>query len=65
MRKPLIRFVGGALTEIDERWAERKRFSEDSIQKILEKAKPAPKPEYDATPAKHTAKITALVLAEY
>lgn len=63
-RKSLIRFVGAMLAEMDEHWAERKWFSEESMQEILEKATPAPKPEYDGTPAEHAAKIIALVLAE-
>ena len=63
-RKSLIRFVGAVLAEVDERWSERRWFSHESMYEILEKAKPAPSPEYEGTAAEHAARIIQLVLAD-
>lgn len=63
-KKSLIRFVGAALAEIDEQWAERRWFSESSMLEIMEKAKPVPPATYDGTAVEHAEKIMQLVLAD-
>lgn len=63
-RQSLIRSVGAVLAEMDEQWSERRWFSQESMDEILEKAKPIPSPEYEGTAAEHAARIIQLALAD-
>ena len=65
-RKSLIRMLGAVLSEKDEDWSTRRRFTATSISEAYEEPecrKPAPKPTYKGTAAEHAARIIALVLS--
>ena len=62
-RKSLIRMMGAVFAEMDEEWAGRRWFNDDSIGRAVEGAKAnAPAPE--GTAAEHAARIIALVVAD-
>ena len=63
-RKPLIRFAGAVLAELDEQWSGRRWFSQESMDEVLDKAKPAPEPAYEGTAAEHARRIIALIVAD-
>lgn len=64
-RKSLIRMMGVVFSEMDEDWAGRRWFNDDSIGRAVEGAKVnAPAPAYEGTAAEHAARIIALVVAD-
>lgn len=64
-RKSLIRMMGAVFSEMDEDWAARRWFNDDSIGRAVEGAKVnAPAPAYEGTAAEHAARIIALVVAD-
>ena len=64
-RKSLIRMMGAVFAEMDEDWAGRRWFSDDSIGRAVEGTKVnAPAPGYEGTAAEHAARIIELVLAD-
>ena len=64
-RKSLIRMMGAAFSEMDEDWAGRRRFGDDSIGRAVEGAKvDEPARAYEGTAAEHAARIIALVVAD-
>lgn len=64
-RKSLIRMMGAVFSEMDEDWAGRRWFSDDSIGRAVEGAKVnAPEHAYEGTAAEHAARIIALVVAD-
>ncbi len=64
-RKSLIRMMGAVFSEMDEDWAGRRWFNDDSIGRAVEGAKVnAPAPAYEGTAAEHAARIIALVVAD-
>ena len=64
-RKSLIRMMGAVLAEMDEDWAARRWFSDDSIGRAVEGAEVnAPAPAYEGTAAEHAARIIELVVAD-
>lgn len=64
-RKSLIRMMGAVFSEMDEDWAARRWFNDDSIGRAVEGAKVnAPAPAYEGTAAEHAARIIALVAAD-
>ena len=64
-RKSLIRMMGAVFAEMDEDWAGRRWFNDDSIGRAVEGAEVnAPSPAYEGTAAEHAARIIALVVAD-
>lgn len=66
-RKSLIRLVGAVLSEMDEEWASRRWFTEESISEAYEdrsRWKPVPPAAYEGTPAEHAALIISLAMAD-
>ena len=64
-RKSLIRMMGAVFSEMDEDWAGRRWFNDDSIGRAVEGAEVnAPAPAYEGTAAEHAARIIALVVAD-
>lgn len=64
-RKSLIRMMGAVFSEMDEDWAGRRWFSDDSIGRAVEGARVnAPAPAYEGTAAEHADRIIALVVAD-
>lgn len=64
-RKALIRMLGAAFSEMDEGWAARRRFTEESIAQALAPAKPtAPAPAYEGTAEEHARRIIDVVIAD-
>lgn len=64
-RKSLIRMMGAVFSEMDEDWAGRRWFSDDSIGRAVEGAKVnAPEHAYEGTAAEHAARIFALLVAD-
>lgn len=64
-RESLIRMMGAAFSEMDEDWAGRRRFGDDSIGRAVEGAKVnEPAHAYEGTAAEHAARIIALVVAD-
>ena len=64
-RKSLIRMMGAVFSEMDEDWAGRRWFSDDSIGRAVEGAKVnEPAHAYEGTAAEHAARIIALVVAD-
>ena len=64
-RKSLIRMLGSVFSEMDEDWASRRWFTEDSIAKASDgRGARAPEPAYDGTAAEHAARIISLVVAD-
>ena len=63
--KSLVRMMGAVFAEMDEEWAARRWFSDDSIGRAVEGAKVnAPAPAYEGAAAEHAARIIALVVAD-
>ena len=66
-RKSLIRLLGAALSEMDEDWAARRWFTEESISEVFEdrrRWRPGRPPAYEGTAAEHAARIIAVVMAD-
>jgi transposase-like protein len=63
-RKSLIRMLGAVFSEIDEDWASRRWFTEDSIALAYSGKTNKPAPSYDGTPEEHARKIIELVIAD-
>lgn len=64
-RKALIRMMGAVFSEMDENWAGRRRFGDDSIGRAVEGAKVnEPAHAYEGTAAEHAARIISLVVAD-
>lgn len=64
-RKSLIRMMGAAFSEMDEDWADRRRFGDDSIGRAVEGAKVnEPAHAYEGTTAEHATRVIALVAAD-
>ena len=66
-RKSLIRLLGAVLSEMDEDWAARRRFTEESISEVFEdrrRWRPGRPPAYEGTAAEHAARIIAVVMAD-
>ena len=64
-RKSLIRMMGAVFSEMDEDWAGRHWFSDDSIGRAVEGVKVnEPAHAYEGTAAEHAARIIALVVAD-
>ena len=63
--KSLIRMMGAVFAEMDEEWAGRRWFKDDSIGRAVEGAKAnAPAPTYEGAAAEHAARFIALVVAD-
>ena len=63
-RRSLIRLMGAVFSEMDENWAGRRWFGDDSIGRAAEGAKVnEPAHAHEGTAAEHAARITALVVA--
>lgn len=57
--------MGAAFSEMDEDWAGRRRFGDDSIGRAVEGAEAnEPAHAYEGTAAEHAAGIIALVVAD-
>ncbi len=64
-RKSLIRMMGAVFSEMDEDWAGRRWFGDDSIGRAVEGAKVnEPAHAHEGTAAEHAARIIALVVAD-
>ncbi len=64
-RKSPIRMMGAVLSEMDEDWAGRRWFGDDSIGRAVEGAKVnEPAHAYEGTAAEHAAGIIALAVAD-
>ena len=64
-RRSLIRMMGAVFSGMDEDWASRRWFTQDSIAKALDGAGTgAPAPSYEGSAADHASRIMALVLAD-
>lgn len=64
-RKSLIRMLGAVFSEMDEDWAARRWFTEESISKATDgKGTRAPQPGYEGSAVDHAARIIELVLAD-
>lgn len=64
-RKSLIRLIGAVFSEIDEDWATRRWFTEESIaQATAPVKKSAPAPTYQRTAQEHARRIIEVVLAD-
>lgn len=64
-RKSLIRLLGAVFSEMDEEWAGRRWFNDESIARAVEGAEVnAPAPAYEGTAAQHAARIIALAAAD-
>lgn len=64
-RKSLIRMMGAVFSEMDEDWAGRRWFGDDSIGRAVEGARvDEPAHAYESTAAEHAARIIALVVAD-
>ena len=64
-RKSLIRMLGAVLSEMDEDWASRRWFTEESIAMAVSPTRPAPpRPSYDGTASEHARRIIEVVIAD-
>lgn len=64
-RKSLIRMLGAVFAEMDEDWASRRWFTEESIALAASPAKSAaPTPSYDGSAAEHARRIIEGVVAD-
>lgn len=64
-RKSLIRMLGAVFSEMDEDWASRRWFTEESIALAVSSAKSAaPAPSYDGTAGEHARRIMEVVVAD-
>ena len=65
-RESLIRMMGAVFSEMDEDWAGRRRFGDDSIGRAVGGAEAdEPARAYEGTAAEHAARIIALVVADH
>lgn len=63
--KSLIRMLGAVFSEMDEDWATRRWFTEESIAQALAPAKlTAPAPAYEGTAEEHARRIIDVVIAD-
>ena len=63
--KSLMRMLGAVLSEMDEDWASRRRFTEDPIAMAASPTRPAPpRPSYDGTASEHARRIIEVVIAD-
>lgn len=64
-RKSLIRMLGAVFAEMDEDWASRRWFTEESIAQAMSPTRPkAPAPAYDGTAEEHARRIIDVVVAD-
>lgn len=64
-KKSLIRMLGAVLAEMDEGWASRRWFAEESIAQAAAPTKPtAPAPAYEGTAEEHARRIIDVVIAD-
>lgn len=64
-RKSLVRMLGAVFSEMDEDWASRRWFTEESIALAISPARPAaPTPSYDGTVGEHAGRIMEAVVAD-
>ena len=64
-RKSLIRMLGAVFSEMDEDWASRRWFTEESIALATSPSKaPLPAPSYDGTAEEHARRIMEVVVAD-
>lgn len=64
-RKSLIRMLGAVFSEMDEDWASRRWFTEESIALAVSSTKSAaPAPSYDGTAGEHARRIMEVVVAD-
>ena len=64
-RKSLIRMLGAVFSEMDEDWASRRWFTEESIAQATAPSKPtAPAPAYEGTAEEHARRIIDVVVAD-
>ena len=64
-RKSLVRMLGAVFSEMDEDWASRRWFTEDSIALASAPTRPAaPAATYDGSPEEHARRIIEVVVAE-
>jgi hypothetical protein len=56
--------LGAVFSEIDEDWASRRWFTEDSIALAYSGKTNEPAPSYEGTPDEHARKIIELVIAD-
>lgn len=64
-RRSLIRMLGAVFSEMDEEWAQRRWFTEESIaQAIASTQHSAPAPVYEGTAEEHARRIMDVVVAD-
>lgn len=64
-RRSLIRMLGAVLSEMDEDWASRRWFAEESIALATSPSRtPLPAPSYDGTAEEHARRIMEVVVAD-
>ena len=64
-REPSIRMMGAVFSEMDEDWAGRRWFGDDSIGRAVGGSEAdEPARAYEGTAAEHAARIIALVVAD-
>lgn len=64
-RRSLVRMLGAVFAEMDEDWASRRWFTEESIAQATAPSKPtAPAPAYEGTAEEHARRIIDVVVAD-
>ncbi|NBJ67849.1 IS256 family transposase [Adlercreutzia caecimuris] len=64
-RRSLIRMLGAVLSEMDEDWASRRWFAEESIALATSPSRtPLPAPSYDGTAEEHARRIMEVVVTD-
>lgn len=63
-RRSLIRMLGAVFAEMDEDWASRRWFTEESVAKACSGKANAPAPGYEGDAATHARRIIELVVAD-
>ena len=63
-RKSLVRMLGAVFAEMDEDWASRRWFTEESIERAYSGKTNAPAPSYAGEPQEHARRIMELVVAD-
>ena len=64
-RRSLIRMLGAVLSEMDEDWASRRWFAEESIALATSPSRtPLPAPSHDGTAEEHARRIMEVVVAD-
>lgn len=64
-RRSLIRMLGAVFSEMDEDWAQRRWFTEESIAQAAASTRPAaPTPTYEGTAEEHARRIIDVALAD-